>query len=370
MVANATIRAMRGRFHVPDGTYLLSHSVGCLPKGSDAAIEAGFYRPWRDAGGAAWPGWLDSIAGFRQAVARLIGGRPDQICPQTNVSSAVAKIISALPARSGRDVILLSEEDFPSIGFVAEAAPGFRLRFMPRGEAVEDPKAWEAVFANDVQCAIVTHAFSNRSARLPVAEITRAARARGVFTIVDAVQTLGVLPIDVSAWQADFLVGSSVKFLCGGPGAAFLWASDVALPQTRPIDVGWFSHANPFAFDIHDFRMAADASRFWGGTPSVLPFVQAAHSIGVLLEIGIEAIEAHNQALIEHLHTALPSRIRSARDFARRGNAVLVAVEDVGATLAALAAERIFADAREDCIRVSPHCYNSSDDIERLLAYL
>ncbi len=363
---------MKDRFHVPDGTYLLSHSVGCLPRGSEAALEAGFYRPWREAGGDAWPAWLDAVAGFRGAVARLIGARPDQVCPQANISSAVAKIIHALPQRVGRDVILLCEEDFPSVGFVAQAAAarGYRTRFLPRGEAVEDASTWRAALAGDVQLAIVTHAFSNRSARLPVAEIVRAARVADVFTVVDAVQTIGVVPIDVAGWDADFVLGSSMKFLCGGPGAAFLWVADAVLPHTHPIDVGWFSHADPFAFDIHDFRPAENAGRFWGGTPSVLPFVQAAHSIGLLLEMGVEAIHAHNQSLIQHLHDALPDRIRSARDPGRRGNAVLIAVEDMAATLAALRAGRIFADAREGCIRLSPHLYNDGGDIERLLALL
>ena len=364
---------MTARFHVPDGTYLLSHSVGCLPVGSEEAVRAGFYQPWRMAGGDAWPAWLEAVGAFRAGVARLIGVRAAQVCPQANVSSAVTKILHALPERAGRDVILLCEEDFPSIGFVAAAAAsrGYRTRFLPRGEAVEDVAVWEAALAGDVQLAIITHAFSNRSACLPVEAITRVARERGAFTVVDAVQTVGVVPLDVTGWDADFVVGSSVKFLCGGPGAAFLWASDTALGQASPIDVGWFSHANPFAFDIHDFQPAEDASRFWGGTPSVLPFVQAAHSIGVLLDIGVEAIHAHNQGLIQRLHNALPTtRIRSARYPGRRGNTVLVQVDDPAAALAGLREARIFVDTREGCIRLAPHIYNSEADIDRLLAAL
>ncbi|NIJ31912.1 aminotransferase class V-fold PLP-dependent enzyme [Sphingomonas oligoaromativorans] len=360
---------MRAHFHMPEGVYLLSHSVGCLPRGSEAAVAEAFYQPWSEAGGDAWPAWLGAVTGFREAVARLIGARVDQVCPQTNVSGAVAKIIHALPERAGRDVILLSEEDFPSIGFVASAAAarGYRTRFLPRGAEVEDAARWAAeMAAGDVQVALVTHAFSNRSARLPVDAITRAARREGVFTIVDAVQTLGVVPVDVAEWAADFVVGSSVKFLCGGPGAAFLWVADPALAATDPIDVGWFSHANPFAFDIHDFRAAGDASRFWGGTPSVLPFAQGAYSIGRILDIGVETIHAHNQGLIQRLHDALPGRIHSARE--RRGNAVLVAVDDAAATLAKLREACLFVDAREGCIRLSPHIYNSADDIDRLVA--
>ncbi len=364
---------MRSRFDVPAGTYLLSHSVGCLPLGSEEAVRAGFYQPWRIAGGDAWPAWLEAVGTFRAGVARLIGARADQICPQVNVSSAVTKILHALPKRAGRDVILLCEEDFPSIGFVAAAATarGYRTRFLPRGEAVEDIAVWEAALAEDVQLAIVTHAFSNRSARLPVDAITQAARDRSAFSVVDAVQTAGVVPVDVAGWSADFVVGSSVKFLCGGPGAAFLWVSDAVLAQTQPLDVGWFSHANPFAFDIHDFRAADDAARFWGGTPSVLPFVQAAHSIDVLLDIGVESIHAHNQGLIQQIHDTLPlARIRSARDRDRRGNTVLIAVDDPAAALATLREATILVDAREGCIRLAPHIYNRSEDIDRLLATL
>ncbi len=362
---------MRSQFHVPEGTYLLSHSVGCLPRGSQDAVRAAVYQPWMEAGGDAWPAWLEAVAGFRQAVARLIGAGADQVCPQTNVSGAVTKIIHALPKRAGRDVILLCEEDFPSVGFVAcaAAARGYRTRFLPRGVEVEDVARWEAeLAADDVQVALVTHAFSNRSARLPVEAITKAARREGVFTIVDAVQTMGVVPVDVGQWEADFVVGSSVKFLCGGPGAAFLWVSDAALMATNPIDVGWFSHANPFEFDIHNFRAAEDASRFWGGTPSVLPFAQAAYSIGRILEIGVETIHAHNQALIQRLHDALPDRIRSAGE--TRGNAVLIAVNDPEATLATLREARLFVDSREGCIRLSPHIYNSGEEIDRLIALL
>jgi selenocysteine lyase/cysteine desulfurase len=364
---------MKERFSMPDGSYLLSHSVGCLPATAREEFGRRFFDRWRHLGGDAWDGWLGEIERFRTLAGRLIGAPMAAVCPQANVSSAMAKILHGLPARRGRDRLLLCEEDFPSLGFVIEAAArfGYRPRFLPRGDAASDLQVWRDALDERTQLALVTHAFSNRSARLPVAEITGLARERGVVTVVDATQTLGVVPIDVAGWSADFLVGSCVKFLCGGPGAGFLWADAAALAVSAPVDTGWFSHADPFAFDIHDFRPAGDARRFWGGTPSVAPFVLAACALEMLLGIGVGVIHAHNQELISRLHAMVPTGVvRSARAPPERGNTVLLRVRDQTQARAALRTAAILADSREGCIRVSPHLYNDTADLERLVQAL
>lgn len=370
---------MKKLFLMPKGIYLLSHSVGCLPAAAETALALRYLAPWRDSGGDAWTAWLGEIERFRKLAARLLGARPDAICPQTNVSSALAKILHGLPTPHGptsgpvRNRLLLCEEDFPSLGFVFAAAAKFGLEtvFLPRGGAAEDIQTWKAALDDRVLLALVTHAFSNRSARLPVAGITALARERGIATVVDATQTAGVIPIDVAEWSADYVLGSSVKFLCGGPGAAFLWVADSALSGSDPVDTGWFSHADPFAFDIRDYRPAADARRFWGGTPSIAPFIQASAALDLLLEIGIGAIHDHNQSLISQLHDMVPAHtVRSARAAEARGNVVLLRVRAAEPAAAALHAAGIFADIRDGCVRVSPHIYNDRADIERLVAAL
>ncbi len=358
---------------MPKGSYLLSHSVGCLPVGAPADLARRLFDPWGEMGGDAWPGWLGEIDRFRTLVGRMIGAPAETLCPQSNVSGAVAKILHGLPARRGRHRLVLCEEDFPSLGYVLQAAAklGFECVFLPRGAASEDVDVWRRALDDSVQMALVTHAFSNRSARLPVKEITTLARSRGVLTVVDATQTVGVVPIDVAAWCADFLVGSCVKYLCGGPGAGFLWAAKEALALSEPIDTGWFSHADPFAFDIHDFKPAADARRFWGGTPSIAPFILAAYALDLLLGFGVDAIHAHNQELITRLHGMVPPHvIQSARAPERRGNTVLLRVRDEAQARAALRAAKVLTDSRDGCIRVSPHLYNDEADIERLVAAL
>lgn len=359
---------LRDRFEMPDGVYLLNHSVGCLPRTVRPAMTAEWLDVWAQQGSGGWGDWLGAVDRFRDSVGQLLGAAPEEICPQTNLSGGLSKILPALPHREGRKKIVLSEEDFPTVGFVAQAAARLGLEpvFIPRGAAVTDPEAWRQAM-NGAQVALVTHTLSNRSARLPVVEITNAAREREVFTIVDAVQAAGVIPMNVLELGADFLLGTCVKFLCGGSGAGFLWAREEAAAQCHPVDTGWFSHADPFAFDIRDYQEAEGARRFWGGTPSIAPYVAGRCGIEELLREGIEAIHTHNQELIDRLHAALPeAAIASERARDRRGNAVLIRVKDAPLAVEALKGTGFHTDHREGCLRLSPHLYTQADEIDRL----
>lgn len=217
--------------------------------------------------------------------------------------------------------------------------------------------------------ALVTQVYSNTSQRLPVKEITALAREREILSIVDICQAVGVVPIDLQAWQADFIVGSCVKWLCGGPGAAFLWVDPAVLRSCEPVDVGWFSHENPFEFDIGNFRYADSALRFWGGTPSVAPYVMAANSIEVLCDIGIARIWQHNQALIDSVLDALsPECIVTARETAKRGGTLIVNFgESQPAVEEKLQLAQVRFDARSTGLRLSPHIYNTREQMKTVL---
>lgn len=203
----------------------------------------------------------------------------------------------------------------------------------------------------------------------PVAEIAKRARARGVFSILDIAQSAGAVPVDLKAIQADFAVGTSVKYLCGGPGAAFLWVEKETAERTTPLDVGWFSHETPFAMNIRDFRYAQGAARFWGGTPSVAPYAAAAAGLEVLSDTGIEAIYAHNQRLLTRFLDALPRRaLVSHGKEGERGSSALIAVPDVAVASRVLTNAGIAHDCRRNAVRVSMHLYNTDEDVDALLA--
>lgn len=359
------------QFHRPAGRYFLSHSIGLQPKRAIDAFDAGYAEPWRRGDGAAWDHWLAAISRFRSALAPVIGAKQDDICPQTNISSALTKIIFSLPERARRTKIVLTEDDFPTVGFVAEQARrlGFELVFLPGGPRLADIDAWAPAFHDDVQLVIATHVFSNTAVMSPAAEICARARGRGVFSVLDIGQSAGTAPVDLGTWRPDFAVGTSVKYLCGGPGAAFLWTEAETAARAMPLDVGWFSHAEPFAFDIHDFQYAEGAARFWGGTPSVAPYAIAAAGAALIGEAGVDAVFAHNQGLLTRLVEALPQgALLSHAKPGERGSHVIISVKDAGDASAALSSAGVMHDTRLGGVRASVHLYTTEDDIDALVA--
>ncbi|PQA88099.1 aminotransferase class V-fold PLP-dependent enzyme [Hyphococcus luteus] len=363
----------KDKFHLPGKHYFLSHSVGAQPKGYDAALAEGYAQPWRTEGFNVWGPWFDTLERFKTGLAPVIGADAKDICPQTNVSAGVAKILFSLPERPGRNKIVLTEDAFPTVGFALAqgARHGYELEFLPGGEALADPDAWERAFAGDVQMVVPMLVYSNSSVFAPIAEISKRARAAGVYSLIDAAQGAGTVPLKLNDWRPDFAVGTSLKYLCGGAGAAYLWADPETANECAPLDVGWFSHADPFEFDIHHFDYAPGAARFTGGTPSIAPFAGARAAHEIINAHGVEAIYAHNQALLSRLFDALPDEaVLSSAKAGARGSAALIRVRDYDAAAAALAEAGVAHDTRLGAVRVSVHLYNDENDIDALTAAL
>lgn len=357
---------MRERFHVPDH-YFLSHSVGCLPRATPDQLTEAYFAPWRDRGGEAWPGWMDGLDRFRDLIGELFGTVAHNICPQTNVSSALTKIIHALPAPGSRQTILCTEADFPTIGFVLKQAEraGYSVRFVT-GD-VSDPNAWLDAWDDSVGLVHITHAFSNTSKLSPVAKLCELARTRGAVSIVDIAQSAGIVPINLPRWEPDFAIGTGVKFLCAGPGACYLYASNAMIESCQPIDVGWFSHEAPFEMDIHDFRYASSAMRFFGGTPSPAPFAMACAALELWREIGIEHAQERAQTLLSRLIEHVPERMLVSPSIAGdRGGTLVVHPDDREALARTLTKAGIRHDERREGFRFSVHGYSSDEDVDHL----
>ncbi|MGV6800597.1 MAG: aminotransferase class V-fold PLP-dependent enzyme [bacterium] len=360
--------SFRDIFHTPRAPYFQSHSAGCRPKGSDEFLYKHYTQPWQEQPGETWAIWLPEIDRFRETLARLINTHSDNLCPQTNLSSGLSKILYSLPDIKGRHKILMSKQDFPSIGFVVQQASrrGWDVEFLPDQSDYTDIEVWRAAIDSQTRIVIATHIQSNNSRKAPVKEICRIAKENNATSIIDVAQSAGCTPIDVADWQADFLIGSSLKFLCGGPGAGWLYAAPEAAALCLPIDTGWFSHENPFEFDIENFRYHKGALRFWGGTPDVQPFIQAAYSIERLLGIGIANIEQHIQNLLSLAIANLPAEsIGSETRAGHRGS--MLTIRHTPSMLDALQAAHIACDQRLDITRFSFHIYNSENELDKIL---
>lgn len=366
---------MKDQFHRGEGVYLLSHSVGLQPKSCAAAIEASFLQPWSAEPEQVWPNWIAAIDVFRDKLASLLNTQRELLCPQVNLSSAYIKVLQSIKFLNPKKrVVLMSESDFPSMVFVAEKmqAQGLQLRLIPAAQNPCDLDVWRQYLQDDVAVVMLSHVYSNTGQRLDIAGVAKIARAKGIKTIVDIAQSVGVIPIDIQQWPVDFILGSCVKWLCGGPGAAFLWVDQEQLDGCLPIDVGWFSHQNPFEFDIYNFRYHPSALRFWGGTPSVLPYACAANSIALHLQQGVEFNYRHNRLLSRSIIDALPQGALQSpgHDLNRGGTLVIHLGAAHEAFVQRLIAANIKFDSRASGIRISPHVYNCRAEVEQFLACL
>ena len=363
---------MKQDFVLPSDTYLLNHSVGRPLKSAENHFKQSYLSPWQDSGREPWQAWLAIITEFQQSLGRLFNSSPMQFCPQVNLSSGLTKLIMALPELNENSVVLMSAQDFPSMGFAMQKAlpDGVTIRYIPEDEDITQIDVWQQHLTADIDLVFVSQAYSNTGQLAPIYDIVKLAKANHTLSIIDVAQSAGVIPLDLTELDADFMIGSSVKWLCGGPGAAYLWLNSKHIERLAPKDVGWFSHENPFEFDIHHFAYHDSALKFWGGTPSVAPYAFASHSIDYFFKLG-DKLREHNQGLIDLLIQHLDEQVVSPHDRNRRSGTVIINPKmGVEAAIAECTQAGVSIDARAHGIRVSPHIYNDESDILKLVGIL
>lgn len=355
------------------GIYLLNHSVGRMPVSTRDHVEKHYFSVWESGSPDPWPLWMTALGTFNNALAELFNSQAEYFCPQPNISGAVSKTLTALPSRQGKKVILISEQDFPSVGFSIQQAKrlGFQIRFIPTSSDLQQLQTWDDVLTPDIHTVLITHVHFNTSRMVAVDQITQLTRERGIISIVDIAQSSGVVPIDLQQWQADIVVGSCVKWLCGGSGAGYIWVDPEVIETLQPVDVGWFSHQNPFEFDIHHFEYANNSARFWGGTPSVLPYVIASNSINLIHRIGVANIRTHNQQLIQSIIDSIdPGYLVTPADSEKRGGTLVLRFPQQTVIEKALTEVGVHYDARALGLRLSPHIYNTQAELDQVIECL
>lgn len=365
---------MQKYFHLPEGAYLLSHSVGCLPKRAETSLHADYFAPWANAGGDAWPAWLAITDGFCEELAQLLHGSAEHFCPQTNLSSSLTKYLMSMPLDPNKNKVVMHQTAFPSLGFVVQGLEnyGYQLVLIDQQHDSNDLKAWQEAINDDVAAVVITHVHSNTGRLSNVEAIASLAKNHRAKVIIDIAQSAGIIPIDLTEWQADMVMGSCVKWLCGGPGAGFMWLNPADLDSLKPADVGWFSHENPFEFDIQKFQYAQGAKRFWGGTPCVAPFSIAKNSIKVINTIGVDLIRQHSQSLQSRVVSAATHLLSMPIELQQNGGTLCLSFStDTANTLQSLLEQnRVFFDRRGDTLRLSFHIYNDESQADLVVKLL
>ncbi len=325
--------------------------------------------------GMDWDSWMAEVEAARRAFAVLINADPEEIAVVSSVSHAASAVATAIRFDEGRDVVVASGAEFPTVGHVwlAQEKRGARVRWVSVCDGAVPLEGYD--IAIDEQTAVVSaaHAYYQNGALQDVAAIAALARARGALSFVDAYQSLGVIPVDVRTMQVDFLASGTLKYLMGTPGIAFLYVRRAIIDRFEPLITGWFGRVNPFAFDASQLDWSSNAARFDAGTPPLLPAYISRAAMEWLNSIGIDAIHEYTQHLSRRLVTGAQARglkVHGPGLSAPKTPSTAIMCADAHGAEAALRARGIIASARGPAIRLAPHCYNTEGEIDHALDVL
>jgi len=364
----------RERFPIlADTTYLVTHSLGAMPASVYDKLRA-YADQWAERGVRAWgEGWWSAPVDVGNQVGALMGAPEGSVVMHPNVSTIQSIVASALDFSGKRNKVVYTDQNFPTVMYVWE---GMR-RFGARIECVESPddvgvpteKLLEAI-DEETLVVPISHVCFKSSYLQDARAVCERAREVGALVLLDTYQSLGTVPFDVGELGVDMVCGGSVKWLCGGPGAGYLYVRPGLLEELEPRITGWAAHAAPFAFERGSQRYAAGVERMLNGSPAVPALLAATAGYEVVAEVGVGTIREHSVRLTEGLRHDLLERgftVPSPPDPARRGGTLTVGLredEDGPAFVASLAARKILVDHRPGAgLRVSPHFYTRQEEL-------
>ncbi len=355
-------------------TYLVSNSLGAMPRGvADRLAE--YVDQWAELGVRAWAGeegWWQMPISVGDEIAPLIGAGPGEIAMLPNVTIAQTAVLSALDYSTGRDTIVMTALDFPSVRYVYDQLAtrlGARIVVVPSDDGITiDTERLLAGIDERTKLVAISHVLFRSAFIMDVEAICRRAHDRGALVSLDAFHSVGVMPVDVKALGVDFLSGGVLKWLCGGPGGSFLYASPQVTSSLSPSFTGWQAHEHPFSFDA-EMHYAAGAWRWLNGTPAIPALFAAIEGPRLLRRAGVHKIREKSirqtSRLIE-LADARGYSVTAPRNAEQRGGTVAFDVPHAYGVARALLANNVIVDYRPNAgVRVAPHFYTSDEELER-----
>ena len=354
------------------GTHVPMNNCSQAPQceATRAAAEA-YLASWNGAG-MDWDTWIAETERARAEFAAFIGADAGDVAVATSVSQATASVASGLDYGTGRNRVVASGGEFPTVGHVwlAQERFGAEVSWVPvRDGAIELEDYASAI---DEQTLVVSacRGYYQTGFKQDIGAIAGLAHARGALVYVDAYQTMGSEAFDAPSSGADFVASGNLKFLMGIPGIAFLWIRPGLADRLQPAITGWFGRANPYAFDAMTLDWGEGARRLDTGTPPIMEAYVARAGMAWLREIGLESIEAWTRTLGARCVEGAQQRgltVLGPTDPDRRAPTTAIACEDSHGAEATLREQRIIASARGPAIRLAPHFYNTTDDVDRAL---
>ncbi len=355
-------------------TYMISHSLGAMPRRTLAALQE-FGETWATRGIRAWEeGWWNLPVTTGNLVGAIIGAAPGEVVMHQNVSICQSIVASCFDWRGPRNKLVTDGLNFSSNDYIYHGLErqGARVCSVTSADGMTlDTEDMLAAIDEQTRLVSVSHVAFRSSYVQDLAAITRRAHEVGAYVIADLYQSAGILPVDVRALDLDFATGGSVKWLCAGPGAGYLYVKRALWPQLEPAATGWMAHREPFAFESGAIEYADDAFRFLNGTPNVPALYSARSGYEIVQEIGVPAIREKSlrqTARLMELADEAGIPVRTCREPERRGGVVILDVPDGKRVTRDLALREVLVDYRPRAgIRIAPHFYTTDEELDHTI---
>ena len=366
----------RKKFPILDTTtYMISNSLGAMPRAVHDSV-ASYTEIWATRGVRAWEEkwWMmsEELAG---KIAPIIGAEPGTTSLHVNVTTTQAVVASCFDFTGPRRKIVLTDKQFPSVLYLwhAQQRRGAEIHLV---RTEEDPlrvpieKLLDAIDEKTLLVP-VSHVLFRSGYVQDVAAIIEKAHKVGAHVVLDAYQSAGVLPVEAKKWNADFAVGGTLKWLCGGPGLAYLYVRPDLHEKLQPTLTGWFAHKSPFDFAVGENDYTSHSYRFMTGTSQVPAYYAAAPGLDIINQVGIPAIRKRSQLLTRRLIDGAKEkgwRVHTPEVDSERGGTVTLDVPRGYEVMQELLRRDFLVDYRPNAgIRCSPHFYNTEEEVDRVL---
>jgi kynureninase len=360
------------------GIHLLSHSLGPVPRAARESMIA-YFDAWEhhtseDAWATSW--WeLSRRVGDR--IARILGGVPGSVQIQPNASLALATVASCFDFKTGRNKVVTTALDFPSMEYFwdGQRQIGARIEVVPSADSISVPleRILEAI-DHDTALVALSHTSFCSSYRVDARAIVEHAHENGALVLLDVYQSAGVVQLNAADWNVDFLIGGTIKWLCGGPSCGYLYVRPDLQRDLQPRLTGWVAHDSPFDFAHAPMRYAKSVRRFAQGTPSIPALYSAIPGLEIIEAVGVPEIAAESKQRTQLMIDFAIEQgwtINTPLEKDRRGGSVMIGVADAKLTAERLAERKVFVDWRPGAgLRLSPNFFNTDEEIREALSIL
>jgi len=345
--------------------YLNSNSAGATPRGAKAALDE-YWRTvegWRD---EAWDQWLKDLQAHADELAALIHAPAGSMICDANLSTLFSRVMSCFDYLE-RPRVVTSDREFPAIPHIVRAFGRYGAVpvIVPSRDGVEiDAERLVSEIDERTQLVCVSHATFETGALLGLEPIVRRAHEVGALVVLDAYQSAGVAPLDVTASGVDFVLGGAHKWLCGSYESAFLYVRPALLPRLRPAATGWIASADPMSF-APPTGWADGVRRFAAGTPAVLPSLFSRPGLAIVRGLGVEAIRRRSLEQTDRIIALADEAglaVATPRAHERRGGIVALRFPGDEAVARELVASGFVCSYRGG-LRIAPHFYNTDEEV-------